>query len=232
MEVMEDVMTNPDTAWAPEHIWLLKDAGDELGHHLWCQDPDPAGDGTESIAYVRLDAAARPHDASFVTRQMYDEALARRKLHDLPELRLGNEFGILLLLRREHRVAEPSEVPQNRQAPAGAGLQPSLAGSSGRYWALHEMRSEIRRGQADVTNPAIAAIVKAMREHQIAGTDAALEFMAADYAAAVLDNMPRAEMATAIREAWDDHSAGVRSDVLIDAAIAAARATLLPSDAT
>lgn len=66
-------MTDPDTAWAPERIWLLRDADGGPGHHLWCQDPDPAGDGTESIAYVRLDATARPHDASFVTRATHDK---------------------------------------------------------------------------------------------------------------------------------------------------------------
>jgi hypothetical protein len=52
-----------------------------------------------------------------------------------------------------------------------------------------------------MTNPAIAAVVKAMREHQIAGTDAALEFMAADYAAAVIDNMP-------LSEPWIEPAAG------------------------
>jgi hypothetical protein len=68
-------MTDHDTTWAPERIWLLRDADGGPGQHLWCQDPDPAGDGTESIAYVRLDAAVRPHDAEYVTRATYDVLL-------------------------------------------------------------------------------------------------------------------------------------------------------------
>jgi hypothetical protein len=50
-------MTTRPSAQTPERIWLLLHEGDE-GSHVWCDDPDPSGNGeTESVGYVRDDVA-------------------------------------------------------------------------------------------------------------------------------------------------------------------------------
>lgn len=42
----------------PTRIWLLLHAGPE-GSHVWCDTPDPDGDGAhEAVEYVRADVSA------------------------------------------------------------------------------------------------------------------------------------------------------------------------------
>lgn len=72
-------MTKPSEK-TPERIWLLLGEGDE-GSHLWCDDPDPSGNGeTQSVEYVRADVAkAIPSGWKLVpikpTQQMIDTAV-------------------------------------------------------------------------------------------------------------------------------------------------------------
>ena len=43
----------------PKEIWLLLNEGDQ-GEHLWCDDPDPTGNGNSvAVKYVRVDVT--PH---------------------------------------------------------------------------------------------------------------------------------------------------------------------------
>jgi hypothetical protein len=60
-----------DPTLAPETIWLLLHEG-EGGSHVWCDQPDPTGNGEhDAVEYVRLDvatawmqAATRPRAAT------------------------------------------------------------------------------------------------------------------------------------------------------------------------
>jgi hypothetical protein len=63
------VVKRTDPTLAPERIWLLLHEGDE-GTHVWCDQPDPSGNGEhDAVEYVRVDLAGRPRAAtSGVTR--------------------------------------------------------------------------------------------------------------------------------------------------------------------
>ena len=45
-----------DPTLAPERIWLLLHEG-EGGSHVWCDQPDPSGNGVkhDAVEYVRAD---------------------------------------------------------------------------------------------------------------------------------------------------------------------------------
>jgi hypothetical protein len=71
------IATTKPSHKTPKTIWLLLGEGDE-GSHVWCDDPDPSGNGeTESVEYIRADAAKR--------RNVIPEALVvdlARELYD------------------------------------------------------------------------------------------------------------------------------------------------------
>lgn len=86
-----------------------------------------------------------------------------------------------------------------------------------------------------MTNPAIEAVAALIDGDPDGNWDS--KILAAACIAAVLDNLPRAEMEAAMSLARDQNTARIQSHAtydqwLLDAAISTARATLLPGDAT